>query len=195
MPDTPLGITYPGTGDSPHGPNQIKVVAEDADDLLVPASVYRNIFQVSIPLHNEAASGFYIPGLPGAKSATSNLNGSMMQAIGLKAADYAVAGKTTKYRLRAQLFTNGTAPGTLVYVNLRPITSSGGAGILNWTTGSALIGGEIQIEGAANAESDHVGADFVPESDGPHTITVESDAKLAANASLIVTAQLQIRWV
>ncbi len=111
-------------------------------------------------------------------------------------ADYEVAGKTQKLRLRAQVLTNATKPTITFTVGLYPMTFSGGTNELKVTLGTVVSGSTVAIvEPAASAATSGTGSDFTIPSDGYYMFGLVTNAGLTANNVSIVTAQLQSRSV
>lgn len=117
--------------------------------------------------------------------------------IYLDNADYDVAGKTTKLRVRATLLTNGTAPGAIIDVGLYPISATGGAaGFWQATMGTVISGSNAEFHSISTStrHQDDSG-DFDFPADGYYTLGLLADANAAANFRSMVTAQLQVRNV
>lgn len=108
-------------------------------------------------------------------------------------ADYTVAGKTQKLRLRVQIFVNGTKPTLKFTFGLYPISGcGGGANELTMTLGAVVAGSAVEInEPAANALAWGVGADFAVPADGAYALGVLTSGAMTANSAALLSAQLQ----
>ncbi len=118
--------------------------------------------------------------------------------VQLVAADYpTINGVAPQLRIRAQLYTNDTAPTGNFTFGLYPVTrpgTSGGAGLCIYTIGTVISGsdGATFTTPAADLLGTTVGSDFAFPSDGPYCIAVVTTATVATNALVQVVAQLQI---
>lgn len=121
--------------------------------------------------------------------------------INIVNADYpTVNGKTTKLRIRANIFTNAVAPTGNFTFGLYPVTrpaavSSGGAGVCIYSLGTVVAGsnGAAFTTPIAGLSGLAVGADFVMPADGVYCIGVVTTATVAVSAHIHINAQLQIR--
>ena len=109
-----------------------------------------------------------------------------------------INGITTKLRIRAQLYTNDTAPTGNFTFGLYPITrpaTSGGAGVCIFTIGTVVSGsnGATFTGPAVDLLGSAVGADFVIPADGPYVIAVVTTGTVAVSAHVLLHAQLQTR--
>lgn len=133
------------------------------------------------------------------QSATSTAAG--MQLFYFASADYSVAGiPVTKFRLRAQLLANATAPTVSYTVGLHPVTAvAGTSGNLSYTMGGAVTGSTIAFTtpGASSRNQSDSG-DFLASvlTDSQYyAIGVVPSGAGAANSVLGLTAQLQVHNV
>jgi hypothetical protein len=115
-------------------------------------------------------------------------------------ADYTVAGKSTKLRVRAQALTNAAAdPNIDITFGLYPITgSAGGAGVITETIGTVTSGSTVAITNANLNTSDMEqgnSGDFTFPADGYYALGCVGSGTQAANSFLALTAQLQMRHV
>lgn len=116
--------------------------------------------------------------------------------FGFAKADYEVAGKTQKLRIRAQALTNEAKPTITFTVGLYPITVGGAVDALTLTLGTVVSGSTVAIaEPAANTATSSVGSDFTIPSDGVYILGVVLSGTLTNNADLLISAQLQSRNV
>lgn len=117
----------------------------------------------------------------------------------LDPADFSAAPRLNKLRLRAQLFTNAVAPGTVWTVGLQPVLTFGGASgaeptvasITSTVTGSSVV---FTLPGANTATQQNSG-DFTAPAAGFYVLTVVNSAGSAANSVVAVRAALQVRQV
>jgi hypothetical protein len=116
----------------------------------------------------------------------------------LDPADYAVAGKTTKYRLRAMLGTNATAPTSTFTFGLYPVTAiAGGAGVVVFTLGAVTSGSTVAFvaPGASSLNQNNSG-DFTAPSDGYYVAGVAiTVANMVANSAITYGVHVQRRNV
>lgn len=112
----------------------------------------------------------------------------------LVAADYSMAGLTTKLRVRAAVSVNGTAPAANFTFGLYPITPGGGAGVLSFTLGAAATTVAVNAP-AANATAVATSAEITIPADGAYCFGVTASATPAANTKCIAVASLQTRNV
>ena len=112
----------------------------------------------------------------------------------LNSADYAVSGKTTRLRVRAEVTTNATAPGITFTYGLYPVTFGGtidqtapGAGVV--VSGSTAAIASPPASNAVAAAS----SDFAFPATGMYALAVLTNGTLANNSYAILTATLQIR--
>lgn len=109
--------------------------------------------------------------------------------IYLDDADYAVAGKTTKLRLRAQLFTGSTSPSIIYGVGLYPLSSISAG---TFTVGSQVTGSGVGFATpSTNSMNQANSGDFTFPSDGYYIIGVGFTGNHTED--IAVMAQLQVR--
>jgi hypothetical protein len=107
-------------------------------------------------------------------------------------ADYAVAGKTQKLRLRAQVLVNGTKPTQTLTFGLYPVTVGGGEHELALSAGAVVGGSTLAFaEPPASTVTRKVTTDFAAPPDGEYLIGVVLSATLTAKSVVQVAAQLQ----
>jgi hypothetical protein len=108
-------------------------------------------------------------------------------------ADYAITGRTTKYRLRVTYVTNGTQSGQTATVGLYPVSSVSGAGA---TLGVVTAGSTVAFANPAiNTLSQGNSGDFTAPAAGYFAIGVATSGAFAASSQASVTVQLQVRQV
>jgi hypothetical protein len=109
-------------------------------------------------------------------------------------ADYAISGRTTKLRVRAQVLVNATAPAITFTFGLYPVTVGGGPAVVAFTAGTVVSGSTTAIASpGASAGSQANSGDFTIPSDGYHALCVALSGDPAANFRGLVSAQLQVR--
>ena len=114
------------------------------------------------------------PILSGADSTTSSL-----PIFPFAKADYEVANKTQKLRLRVQIATNATKPTTKFTFGLYPVTVAGGSGELKATLGTVVSGSTFEInEPAASTITSKETADFTIPADGAYSLGVVTGGEL-----------------
>lgn len=162
---------------------------------------YRSLLNASENVGSELAAGTYIVGdgsasTPVASGATANSQGRIVPLLGFAKADYEVAGKTQKLRLRAQILTNATKPTIKFTFGLYPVTVAGGANVVTVTLGTVVSGSALEFnEPTASTVTFKETSDFTIPSDGAYVLGVVTSAKLTASAAAILGAQLQTRSV
>lgn len=111
----------------------------------------------------------------------------------LDPADYAVSGKTVKYRVRLSLLT-GNNPGVTYTVGLYPVTGSNVGGVPIFTPGAVTAGSTAAVAASAGGTFYVVtGADFTPPAAGYYQIGWVSSGTTSGNAK--GTLVLQVREV
>jgi len=111
-------------------------------------------------------------------------------------ADYTVAGKTQKLRLRSQLACNGTKATLKFTFGLYPITVSGGITELKITLGTVVSGSTVEInEPAASTVSSGVSSEFTIPADGAYALGCVTGASMTTGSAVLLSAQLQTRNV
>jgi hypothetical protein len=113
-------------------------------------------------------------------------------------ADYVVAGRTTRLRIRAATTANGTAPGGTVAVGMGTFTVTvGGLGsgnAVNVVTGISGAGTGNMTPLTGGTITQIVGTDFAPPVAGYYLLYAFVSA-LAANSVLDIHASLQVHWI
>ncbi len=108
-------------------------------------------------------------------------------------ADYEVAGKTQKLRMRAQQITSEAGPGTTLTVGMYPVTAVG-AGLL--TLGSVITGSTVAFAStAAKTLAQGNSGDFAIPSDGYYIFGVTNSGKTATSSQQTLSFQLQTHSV
>ncbi len=155
-------------------------------------STYKTLLATHSPqMSSERGAATYI---------LENLSVSGVQAtvgiLYLAAADYAVAGLTTKLRLRAQVATNAIAPTTTHTVGLYPVTVAGGIDATTVTLGTVVSGSTVVFAAPpASTVTQGNSGDLTIPADGAYVLGVVNNAAPTTNAALFFSAQLQVRNV
>jgi hypothetical protein len=176
---------------SPTSPAYRTLVAVSAianPDLISNGS---NIYFVApSPAGNLIGSGTAISGL------ASNSRSDGLPLIYFDDADYTVASKTIKLRLRAQVTANATAPACNFTFGLYPITVAGGADAITFTAGTVVSSSTVAISTpSASTVTSGVNSDFTAPADGAYAVGVVLSTTQANNSIVQLSAQLQVRNV
>lgn len=164
-------------------------------------SAYRPVFESRQIFSNEAG-GVAGPFTMGGTSSPVETEANLVAATPRSAAffyfakaDYEVAGKTQKLRLRAQAAVNATKPTIKFTIALVSLTVAGGANELKLIHGG-VVGSSVEFnEPTASTISQVAGSDLTIPSDGIYALRVITSAKLNANSAVLLSAQLQTRSV
>lgn len=210
----PFGANNSGTNDWSDVHSNDQAIVDvlngnvDDDNLASPNnSVYRTLLSAKgIVGVDQAASTYMLGSSYGSVSAAMNNSGSALTLGNIPVhppeifyfddADYTVAGKTPKLRLRCQVAANGTAPGITFTFGLRPITVAGSADALTYTAGTVVSGSTVAIASpSASTVTSGVNSDFTVPSDGAYALCVVTSGTIANNAAVGCHAQLQVRHV
>lgn len=154
------------------------------------------ILAASYGVHrNAVAAGTYLLGAGSTILSGSSTTGSI-PAFYFAKADYEVAGKTQKLRLRVQVAANATKPLIKFTIGLYPITVAGAENELAVTLGTVVSGSTVEFnEPAASTVTSKETSDFTIPADGAYTLGSVTSATLTAKAMVGVNAQLQTRSV
>lgn len=105
-------------------------------------------------------------------------------------ADYAVSGRTVRYRLQVTCFTSATAPGANFSVNLFPASYVGAT----FTVGSATPGMTVTFSTpAANSVLNLNGSEVAAPVAGIYALGVTNSATTAVGSTTVFRATLQMR--
>jgi hypothetical protein len=115
----------------------------------------------------------------------------------LDPADYAVPGLTTKYRIRASLLTNATAPAITFTFGLYPITAvAGGANKTKLTKGTVTTGSTVAFATQAKElRAQGVSTEFTAPAAGYYAIGIVLSGTAAVSSHELASAHLQVRNV
>jgi hypothetical protein len=167
-------------------------------------SVYRTLLTAQTTIGQDAVAGTYLflPGYHTATNYTSSPSGvgdligsaTTMAILQLVAADYTVAGKSTKLRVRAQVSVNSTAPAITFTTGLYPVTVAGAADILIPTLGTVVAGTTVAIASPPlDTITSGASTDATFPTDGAFAFGVVTSGTIANNSAVQVSAQLQMR--
>ncbi len=116
--------------------------------------------------------------------------------VALDGSDYSVSGLTAKYRIRAGIAVNATAPAKTFTIGLYPITVAGAADTLTVTLGTVTSGSTVAVASpSASASATSAGSDFTPPSSGVYALGVQLSGAPAASSAGLVYARLEVRHV
>ena len=136
--------------------------------------------------------------VPGGLAVLEATSGSDVSAAAfyLDDADYAIAGRTLKLRLRAQLYTNATAPAITATFGLFPVSSvAGSTSATAITLGAVTAGSTVAFATPALSTANQGNSgDFAFPADGHYALGVTLSGAPAANSRTLLNAQLQQRW-
>lgn len=112
-------------------------------------------------------------------------------------ADYAVTGKTTKYRVRAVALVNNAGANTSFHIGLYPVSAPAGASsTLSVTLGTVTAGSVVDFTTPLqNTITDANSGDFTAPAAGLYALAVVVDGAMAAASSVELRAFLQVRNV
>lgn len=168
----------------------------DADLASPNNSFYRTLLAASQKIASAGLNLYLIANTSGAVINLENLGSAAPPYIYFASADYAVAGKTQKLRVRAQVAVNATKPASKLTVGLYPFTVAGGASEIKLSLGTVVPGSTVAFnEPAASTVSQGSSGDFSIPSDGAYLLGFENSTNFAANSSVLVGVQLQARSV
>jgi hypothetical protein len=158
---------------------------------------YRTLQSARQSLQLDVAAGTYLMG----NASTVLANGANTSTIPFPFfyfddADYTVANKTQKLRLRAQIAVNATKLAIKVTVGLYPLTVAGGADEFKPTLGTVVSGSTVEFnEPAASTVSQGNSGDFTIPSDGAYAFGYVTSGTVTNNNLSLLSAQLQTRSV
>lgn len=203
-PTTNFAMTKPATTDGVSGLRT--AIGDNADllDVLIlnHLKVYRQVVERTGQMGggSVAAGTFVIPQYEaGAILAAGAITCFAPRAFYVDLADYAVAGRTTKYRVRAEVVTNTVASGITWTAGLYPVATFAGAGGANAIVNSlsAVVAGStaaIATPGASAGGQNNSG-DFTPPAAGWYVLAVVTSGTTAASSQSNIRAALQVRNV
>lgn len=166
-------------------------------------SVYRTVMEARNYLGGLAiAAGTYLLGTDAPTKSGDSIS-SLFTSLPVPlfisdSTDYAVAGKTTKLRVRGIIATNGTAPGINFTFGLYPIISSAGASDEHSLTVGTVVSGSTVALNTPNAFAipNGTSTDFtMPANTTAYVLAVVTSGLLTTGAVVSTQAQLQVRNV
>jgi hypothetical protein len=199
--NTLVAGTTEDVGDVQQNFTDIASWSTSIDETNMPASSglfagYKTLYVASAASTSASTSGsYYFAGQGLVKSAASS--GGVVSALYFDDADYTMSGKTQKLRVRAQAYTNATAPAITLTVGLYPISSvAGGAAVLVVTLGTVTAGSTVAFASpAASTKSQGNSGDFTIPADGHYVLGVALSGTQATNSLVGLSVQLQTRHV
>lgn len=184
--------------------NDRRTVATLPDTFLTSPTnaAYRSVFEVMfrVPASVATGAGAYIPTGGAVTPSGANTTGAA-QSLFVPSFS-AINGKTAKLRWRGGFAINDVNPGTACSMDLRQVTATAGASGNHAITvaATAPTGATTALSGfAANATGSFTGTDFDVPGPGGGSVTfcpcLATAGAFAANSSLLVHAQLELRYV
>jgi len=203
LPELPFVTRDPGTQQNfdalnkRTGTQETKTTALEArfpvkdTDIASPGNaVYRLLHQVASAFGAGTAAATYLQTLG---NLTNAVNGTAVTAAPyLDPVDFAVSGKTARYRLQAQVLTNAVAPGVNLTFGLYPVsTVKGAAGGITFNVGTVITGSTVAINAPAK-ESLNQGnsGDFTAPAANFYVIGCVVSGTTAASSWINTSAQL-----
>lgn len=188
------------TGSSNSGSNDWSDVWNNDNDLVTELDAihdnYQTILNATSIFASDIVASTRFVGIQGGVSAAdlvaegNAINGLF---IYFDDADYTIASKTQKLRVRAQVCTNATAWSSVTATfGLYPVTFAGAADALTATLGTVVTGSTVAIANpsASTVNQGNSGVFAIP-ADGQYALGVVTSATLTNNAAAFVSAQLQ----
>lgn len=180
-----------GTAGEDEGPQ-----AELVSDIAAVSAAYRQLINGYGARLDAAAANTY--GLnPGGAVAPAAIANFMQFAVHLDPADFAIEGRTTKYRIRASCLANATASTVNFTVGLYPVSAvAGAAAAVTGTVGAVVTGSTVAFTApAANSLSAGNSGDLTPPAAGWYLLGVVVSGAMAASSAVAISAGLQVRNV
>ena len=188
------------TGSSNSGSNDWSDVWNNDNDLVTELDAihdnYQTILNATSVLQQAVVAGTRFVGIQdGVSGANMTAQGDSLNGLFIyfDDADYTIASKTQKLRVRAQVCTNATAWSTVTATfGLYPVTFAGTADALTATLGTVVTGSTVAIANpsASTVNQGNSGVFTIP-ADGQYALGVVTSAMLIAAASSFISAQLQ----
>lgn len=126
----------------------------------------------------------------------STSTGAANVGIWLDPADFTAGSRSTKYRIRAWMAVNATAPAATQTFGLYPVTVAGGSGVVTGTLGTVVSGSTVAIASpTASTVTQAVSSDFTPPVAGFYTVGFVVSTGQAANTAAVYGTSLQYRQV
>lgn len=162
-------------------------------------SVYRTISQASFIMHDlqGASTGYPFQGGLAAFGTNQTATEAVVPILYLDDADYTVASKTTRLRVRAQCLVNDFGAGITVTWGLYPITAVGSGGLgdqIRLTNGTVITGSTVAFAApVANSLGQGNSGDFAFPADGHYVLGAVLSGAPTVNSKAYLSAQLQLR--
>lgn len=187
---TPVGVNLNGVA-------LAAAIETELSGAYVPPSVYRRV-ESRAAQFNALTAGLRALVAPGGAAVGSSQN-TAAATFYFDPADYAIAGLTTKLRLRASIATNDVDPASNFTVDLAAYSlPTGAANIVSGSLSSYVSGAQVAITDAtltANALVTATSGDFTAPAAGWYAIVVTTSANMTANSAAAVVAALAVRNV
>lgn len=164
--------------------------------LASPANpAYKNIQILSYVVSASLAANTFYMDSAGTLRVNSALTGNAPVVFHLIAADYAVAGKTSKLSMRASCIVNGFGPAMTLTTGLYPVTAiTSGSNVMGVTLGTVVAGSTVAFA-SPSASSINVGVsgDFNFPSDGLYAIGLVTSGTSASQSATAINSYLRYR--
>lgn len=201
-----LTYSHTLTAGTPENINDVQDMFNDAKTVIngnisgVNAPTLVGYYRTAMPAFGfvqAAQSGTLTPRLDGVMIASGGTSTFGHYVWPIIAADWAVAGMTTKLRLRVITVTNLTAPGVNFTYGLYPIASTaGGASQVSVTVGTVVSGSTVTRSAPASASNFvDVTSDFSLPSGGAYVPGLALSGATAASSQVDCAWELQVRNV
>ncbi len=160
-------------------------------------SVYRSLGNWDArPLADQAAATYHFSQGVGTVADNGNHGVASSLWIPIIYIDDADFGTSAKLRVRFQVLTNATAPGTQTFTGgLYPVSAvAGGTDLMTYDLGTVVVGSTVAIVNpSASTRNQGNSGDFAVPADGYYSPGFVQSNTLAANAATSVHMQLQVR--
>ncbi|MBJ7348630.1 MAG: hypothetical protein JHC87_08690 [Thermoleophilaceae bacterium] len=158
-------------------------------------AVFKTILQASAKGSSIGMSSTGVWGLAETGDASASPADRALPMLYFAAADYTVAGLTTKLRVNAQVLANATAIATTLTFGLHAVTASAGVsgGLSTTLNGTPVSGSTVAfVSPSASSRNQAQSSVFTVPADGYYTLAVINTAGFAGNAAVQMSAQLQV---
>lgn len=178
----------------------ISAAAEIPDSVLASAnnSAYRTIFNGSTMIDDQTGSsgGVKLP-FTSTYITSGTLTAQPPTCFYLAASEYAVAGMTTRLRVRGTLMVNSFAPVSTYTIGLYPLSAAAGANDQSQYTAGTVVSGSTAVIAAppATTTTTAVSSEFSFPANGLYALgfTVTGGVGPSSGAMLVYSAMLQVR--
>ncbi len=160
-------------------------------------SAYRTIHEALGRSGSNMPVGTYYFDQGGTTVVASGGGGIVPHAKYLSAADFAIAGRTTKLRVRATVESNATTPAINFTFGLAgPVAVAGGPNATAYSVGTGVSGSAIAINTPpASTVTVGTSADFDVPGAGLYMLYISASATLAVDNMSMMRVELQQRWI